>query len=122
MGALGLVAGALLCALAVAGGAFGAHALRGRLEPRDLELWETGARYLMYCGLALLVFGLAARQQARPGYTIAAQILLVGALVFSGTVAALALGAPRWLGAITPLGGLLIIVGFLVFAWAAWRV
>jgi len=118
---LGLVAGALLCAAAVAGGAFGAHALRGRLEPRALELWETAARYLMYAGLALLAFGLAERQLPRPGLRLGAQLLLAGALVFSATVGALALGAPRWLGAVTPLGGVLMIAAFLVFAWAVAR-
>ena len=61
------------------------------------------------------------RPWPRPGFDWAAGALLVGAAVFCGTVAGLALGGPRWLGAVTPLGGLLLIIGFVLFAWTAWR-
>lgn len=118
MGWLG--AGALGCALAVVLGAFGAHALRDRLDARALELWATAAQYLMYGSLGLLAIGLATRAGVagapRAGWALAA-----GTLVFSGTVAGLALGGPRWLGAVTPVGGTLMIAGFLLLAWAALR-
>lgn len=110
--------GALLGAVSVIAGAFGAHALAARLEPRALELWETAARYLMYGALAMVLVGLFGRQSAR-GVDGAGWCLLAGSLIFSGTVAVLALGGPRWLGAITPIGGTLLIAGFLIFAWAA---
>jgi uncharacterized membrane protein YgdD (TMEM256/DUF423 family) len=116
--------GALCCALAVAGGAFGAHALAARLDPRALQLWETAARYLMYGGLGQLAAGLLAPAAVRaggrrlPAASAAGASLLAGSLLFGGTVAALALGAPRWLGAVTPLGGLLLIAGFLLLALA----
>lgn len=113
--------GAICCAVAVMAGAFGAHGLASRLTPRGLELWETAARYLMYAGLGLVLLGLAATQSPRRGWDGAAGALLAGALIFSGTVGALALGAPRWLGAVTPVGGLLIIAGFLLFAGLALR-
>ena len=117
--------GALCAALAVAAGAFGAHALAARLDARALALWETAARYLMYGGLAQMALGLLLRGAPAPaaaGLGRAAGIcLLAGALVFGGTVAALALGGPRWLGAVTPLGGLGLIAGFLLLAAAAWR-
>lgn len=116
--------GALLGAISVTAGAFGAHALAARLEPRALELWETAARYLMYGALALVLVGLFARQgevRGAPGSDPAGWCLLLGSLIFSGTVAALALGGPRWLGAVTPIGGTLLIAGFLIFAWAALR-
>jgi uncharacterized membrane protein YgdD (TMEM256/DUF423 family) len=116
-----IAAGALCCALSIAAGAFGAHGLRSRLDADALALWETAARYLMYAGLGAALVGLAALYQARRGLDAAAVMLLAGGLVFSGTVAALALGGPRWLGAVTPLGGLLLILGFVVFALAAWR-
>lgn len=116
-----LAAGALWCALAVAAGAFGAHALAERLDVRSLALWETAARYLMYGGLGAILAGMAGLQWPRAGFDYAGLALLVGAAVFSGTVAAIALGAPRWLGAITPIGGLLMIAGFLAFAWTALR-
>jgi uncharacterized membrane protein YgdD (TMEM256/DUF423 family) len=113
--------GALGAALAVAAGAFGAHALAARLDAHALGLWETAARYLMYGALGILALGLAARQSPARGFGAAGWCLAAGTLVFSGTVGALALGGPRWLGAVTPLGGLLLIAGFLVFGWTALR-
>lgn len=111
--------GALLGAVSVIAGAFGAHALAARLEPRALELWETAARYLVYGALAMALVGLLGRQGVVRGVDGAGWCLLLGSLIFSGTVAALALGGPRWLGAVTPIGGTLLILGFLIFAWAA---
>jgi uncharacterized membrane protein YgdD (TMEM256/DUF423 family) len=111
--------GAVACALAVAAGAFGAHGLADRLGPRELQLWETAARYLMYGGLATILLGLLAAHGERRGIAAAGWCLLGGSLLFSGTVFGLALGGPRWLGAITPLGGSLLIAGFLIFAWSA---
>jgi uncharacterized membrane protein YgdD (TMEM256/DUF423 family) len=113
--------GAFGAALAVAAGAFGAHALAGRLDAHALSLWETAARYLMYGALGLLALGLAARPAPPRGLAAAGWCLLAGTLIFSGTVGALALGGPRWLGAVTPIGGLLLIAGFLLFGWAALR-
>jgi uncharacterized membrane protein YgdD (TMEM256/DUF423 family) len=110
---------AVLCAVAVGAGAFGAHALRERLDPRSLEVWETAARYLMYVGLALLAVAIARRQPTSlPAGSLqgAAWALFAGAVIFSGSLFCLALGGPRWLGAMTPLGGLSIIVGFALLA------
>src|SRR5437588_2449737 len=110
--------GAFAAALAVIAGAFGAHALADRLDAHHLTLWETAARYLMYGAFSLILLGLAARAAFRGnagntvgmgGYGAAGLCLALGTLIFSGTVASLALGGPRWLGAITPLGGLLMI-------------
>ncbi|MGB5999787.1 MAG: DUF423 domain-containing protein, partial [Thermoanaerobaculia bacterium] len=97
-----LFIGPLMCALAVGAGAFGAHGLAERLDERALALWETAARYAMYGGFGMTLLGIVGRTWPRPGFEGAAWSLLVGAVVFSGTVAALALGAPRWLGAVTP--------------------
>jgi uncharacterized membrane protein YgdD (TMEM256/DUF423 family) len=116
-----LFLGALGAALAVIAGAFGAHGLASRLEPRELQLWETAARYLMYGSFGLMLVGLFAGQGGRRGAGAAGWCLLAGTALFSGTVFGLALGGPRWLGAVTPLGGLLVIAGFLLFAWAAVR-
>lgn len=115
-----IAAGAFLAAVAIAAGAFGAHGLAGRLEPRALELWETAARYLVYAAFGLIAVGLAGDRLGR-GAAVAGWALAAGAVIFSGTVAALALGAPRWLGAVTPIGGVLLIAGFLVLAWSALR-
>ncbi len=113
--------GALWCALSVVAGAFGAHGLKTRLDIEALALWETAARYFMYAGFGIVLNGMAAWQQGRQGFDTAAVCLVAGSLIFSGTVAVLALGGPRWLGAVTPIGGLLMIVGFVVFGWTAWR-
>lgn len=114
--------GVWLCGVSVMLGAFGAHSLAERLSARGLELWETSARYLMYGGVGVALCGLAARVGRVPGqFRTAAAALLVGALVFAGTIAALALGAPDWLGAITPLGGALMIGGFALLGFRAWR-
>ena len=110
-----------MLAIAVAAGAFGAHALRSRLDVASLAVWETAVRYLALGGLGLLATGLAARTRPSRGWTLAGTCLSTGALVFSSTLATLALGGPRWLGMVTPLGGLLLIVGFLAMALAAAR-
>ncbi len=114
-------AGSVMLAAAVTAGALGAHLLQGRLDARSLALWETAVRYLVVGGLGLLVAGLAAGSSARVDWLLARVGLLVGAVVFSGSLAGLALGGPRWLGAITPAGGLLLIGGFVAMAVAAAR-
>lgn len=109
------VTGALLAALGVALGAFGAHALRGLLDPAALANFETGVRYQMYAALALLALG------TRPAGSRAPALLLAGAVIFSGSLYLLVLTGQRWLGAVTPLGGVLLIAGFLVAALDARR-
>jgi uncharacterized membrane protein YgdD (TMEM256/DUF423 family) len=116
-----LFVGPVVCALSVLAGAFGAHGLKERLDPHGLELWETAARYFMYSGLGLTLVGLVASQWPRPGFDWAGWTLFIGSLIFCDTVAWLALGGPRWLGAVTPLGGILMVVGFFLFAWTAFR-
>jgi len=75
----------------------------------------------MYAGLGVVATGVVALREPARGFAVASWLLLLGGLVFSGTVAALALGGPRWLGAVTPLGGLALILGFLLFGFTAWR-
>lgn len=110
-----LVSGLLLAALGVALGAFGAHALKTRLEPAMLANFETGVRYQMYAALALIALGPLSRG-TQPQLRRAPALLLAGAVIFSGTLYVLALTGQRWLGAITPIGGALLIAGFLVAA------
>ena len=109
--------GAVNAALAVAAGAFATHGLRARLEPRALEIFETGARYHMYHALAMILAGvLATRGAATAGW-----IFQAGIVVFSGSLYALAVTDLKWLGAITPVGGLAFLVGWAWLAWSAWR-
>jgi uncharacterized membrane protein YgdD (TMEM256/DUF423 family) len=101
-----VTAGALLAGVGVALGAFGAHALKARLSPEALAIFETGVRYQMYAGLGTLALS------ALPGQRRAPQLLVAGAVIFSGSLYLLAAGSPRWLGAVTPIGGALMIAGF----------
>lgn len=98
--------------LAVAFGAFGAHALKARLTPDDLAIFETGVKYQMYHALALLALGFVTSRLEAPALKVAGFAFLAGILIFSGTLYAMALGAPRILGAVTPLGGLALIAGW----------
>ena len=91
--------------VAVAAGAFGAHGLRARLTPDLLAVFETGARYQMYHALALLAVAWAVTRWPNPWPVRAGWLFLVGTLLFSGSLYALALTGVRWLGAVTPLGG-----------------
>ena len=113
--------GALIGALGVAAGAFGAHALEARLAPDRLELFELAARYQMIHALALLTAAWAAQRWPSGMTNAAGWMLLGGVLIFCGTIYALAFGAPRILGAVTPIGGLSLIIGWLLLAVAAIR-
>jgi uncharacterized membrane protein YgdD (TMEM256/DUF423 family) len=106
-----LAAGALGF-LGVALGAFGAHALSERLEPRDLDIFETAVRYQMYHALALLALALVLDRWSGTLGTWAGWSFLVGILVFSGSLYVLVLTGQRWLGAVTPLGGVALLVGW----------
>jgi uncharacterized membrane protein YgdD (TMEM256/DUF423 family) len=116
-----LVLGSLSACLSVAAGAFGAHALKGAFSPEALVTWETAARYQMYHALAMLAVGLAAQALRTTSLRVAGLLFLVGTLVFSGSLYALVLTGERWLGAITPIGGLTLMAGWLAFAWAVIR-
>lgn len=116
-----LVLGALNSALAVMLGAFGAHGLKVRVDASLLEVWGTASQYHLYHALALLVVGLLARQLGASGLLVAGWILFAGMLIFSGSLYVLVLSGQKWLGAITPLGGLTLIVGWLWLAWSLLR-
>jgi uncharacterized membrane protein YgdD (TMEM256/DUF423 family) len=113
--------GALSALLAVAAGAFGAHALRDRLSPDMLAVFETGARYQMYHALALLAVAWAVARWPGSAAVAAGWLFVAGTLVFCGSLYLLTLTGQRWLGAITPLGGLAFIAGWAALAWAALR-
>jgi len=112
--------GALSALIAVALGAFAAHGLKARLSPELLAVFETGVRYQMYHALALLAVAWACGRWPGPAVVFAGWLFVVGTLIFSGSLYLLSVGAPRWLGAITPVGGLAFIGGWLALAWAAW--
>jgi uncharacterized membrane protein YgdD (TMEM256/DUF423 family) len=106
--------------VSVAAGAFGAHALKSRLPPEMLTVFETGARYQMFHALALGLIGLVAlARPATPHLDAAGWSMLVGILLFSGSLYALALSGIRPLGAITPFGGVAFLAGWTLIALAA---
>jgi uncharacterized membrane protein YgdD (TMEM256/DUF423 family) len=115
------VAGALSAALAVAAGALGAHALRGRLAPELLAAFETGVRYQLYHALALWLVAWALTRWPRPAVRAAGWLFVAGTAVFSGSLYLLALTGARALGALTPLGGLAFLAGWVVLAAGVWR-
>ena len=114
--ALGAVSGFI----SVAAGAYGAHALRSRLTPEYLGVFETAARYQMYHALALLAVAWAITRGSGSTAQWAGWLFVVGTVLFSGSLYALALTGTRWLGAITPLGGAAFLAGWLCLA-LSWK-
>ena len=114
------VAGALI-ALATVLGAFGAHALKAHLSPDKLAVYETAVRYHFIHALGLLVIGVLLRSADGELLRWSATLVLVGIILFSGSLYLLTFGAPRLLGVVTPLGGLALIGGWGLFAVTMWR-
>lgn len=117
-----LLIGALSGFIAVGLGAFAAHGLRDRLEPALLAAFQTGVQYQMYHALVLI--GLAALLKnfsAQAWLQASGWLFVAGIVLFSGSLYGLALGGPRWLGPITPLGGLMFLLGWLALVAAAFR-
>lgn len=111
-----MATGALLVAIGIGIGAMGSHALRGVLEPRQLESLQTAVQYQLFNALALLLLGVLMRTGA-PALQLPAWGLLAGILCFSGGIYLMLAGAPRALGLITPVGGVLLIGAWLALAW-----
>lgn len=110
-------AGAVLAGLGVVFGAFGAHALKASLSPKMLNTFETGVRYQMCHGLGLLALAWAVSHWPERRLVPAAWLLLVGTVVFSGSLYLLVLTGARWFGAITPFGGVTLIAGWALVVW-----
>ena len=124
MDRLFITIGALSGFVAVGAGAFGAHALRDRLSAAMLDTFQTGAQYQMYHALALVGVGiLLARfsSEGSPWLSAAGWLFVAGTVLFSGSLYLLALTDTRWLGAITPLGGVAFLLGWLALAIGIWR-
>jgi uncharacterized membrane protein YgdD (TMEM256/DUF423 family) len=116
-----LVAAALTGAAAVVLGAFGAHALRDSLDERALATWHTAVDYQFWHTLAVFATGLWMRTASSSVLRVASIAFCVGIVLFCGSLYLLALGAPRGFGAVTPLGGVAFIAGWLALALHAWR-
>ncbi|WP_323017238.1 DUF423 domain-containing protein [Castellaniella sp.] len=116
-----ILCGALVLALGVATGAFGAHGLRRLVAPELLETWRTAAHYQVVHGLGLLLIAALWSRLAPAPAAWAGGLMLAGMLIFSLSLYALVLTGIRTLGAVTPIGGLLLILSWLALALAAWR-
>lgn len=112
-----MLLGAGFAFLAVTFGAFGSHSLKAVLTQDMLAVFETGVRYQMYHALALLAVGWAAHQYPQASFPLAGWLFTAGIVLFSGSLYVLTLSGERWLGAVTPLGGLCFLAGWGVFAW-----
>jgi uncharacterized membrane protein YgdD (TMEM256/DUF423 family) len=114
--------GSLFGALSVALGAFGAHALRGRIEESMLANYQTGVTYMFFHALALFVVVMALTRWPQSNLpSIAGWLFVAGIVFFSGSLFLMAFTGARWLGAVTPIGGVAFIAGWGLLAWTAWR-
>ena len=119
---LAVTLAALLLFAAVGLGAFGAHALKSRLAPDMQAIWQTAVQYHAWHALGLLAVGLFTMLRPdAPRASLAAWLFVAGIVLFSGSLYALALSGVRGFGAVTPLGGVAFLGGWLAFAWATWR-
>lgn len=117
-----LVTGGLLMALGIVLGAVGTHAMRARLTPDDLGVFETAVRYHIYNALGLLIIGTVALAATPPLLRWSAGLIVLGIVLFSGALYAASLGAPRIIHMLPPFGGMALIAGWILFAVAIWRV
>lgn len=115
-----LVAGAVLMALGVMLGAFGAHVLQGQLDPRRLASFQTGVQYHMLHAVGLLAVGLVAGiTGVSAPLRWSARLMLAGIAFFSGSIYLMTAGAPRWLGMVAPVGGVSFMAAWTLLAWHA---
>ena len=112
-----LIIGSVFAALSVLLGAFGAHALKNRLSIEDLAIFEIAVRYQMYHALGLLFIGVASFHLTEKLVSIPAYFMTFGIIIFSGSLLLLVFTNLRWFGAITPIGGFCLIIGWLLLAY-----
>lgn len=118
-----IAAGAFLMLLAVAFGAFGAHALKPHLSTDMLAIWHTAVLYQMVHALGCIACGILMSRdsQRTKSIALAGTCMLIGILIFSGSLYLLALTGLHWLGAITPIGGVAFLAAWGILGWAVWR-
>ena len=119
MDRLFFILGAVSAAISVGTGAFGAHGLKARVAPEMLAIWETASRYQMYHAFGLIVTGWMASRWPSGASNAAGWLFVAGTVIFSGSLYVMTLTGIRWLGAITPIGGVAFIAAWIVLAWAA---
>ncbi|MDH4097417.1 MAG: DUF423 domain-containing protein [Nitrospira sp.] len=113
--------GCVLAGVGVAAGAFGAHMLKTILEPPMLAAYDTATRYQMYHAFGMVLVGIAMRVYGDRRLAIAGWLFATGIMLFCGSLYGIALAGLKWLGPITPLGGLTFIIGWGIFGWRVWQ-
>ena len=113
--------GAAGMALAVVLGAFGAHGLKSRVTPDQLGVWHTAVQYHLVHALGLFVVAALCHVSSAAGVRLAGWMMVAGVVLFSGSLYGLVISGARWLGPITPLGGIAFVIAWLLLAWSAWR-
>ena len=116
-----LITGAILAALAVLIGAFGAHGLKAKVSHEDLEIFNTGVSYHMFHALAIILMGVMGFNLPHYIISIPAYFMVTGVVIFSGSLYLLVITNLRWLGAITPIGGLCFIIGWFLFVYKVYQ-
>ena len=116
-----LALGSILAGTAVAAGAFGAHMLKGMLDTSMLAVYDTATRYQMYHALALCIVSRAIARKPESGLEIVGWLFCIGTLIFCGSLYALSVTGFKWFGAVTPLGGVAFIAGWVVLTVRVWQ-
>ena len=116
-----MVLGAVFAGSGVAAGAFGAHALKGILDAPSLQVFDTATRYQMYHAFGLCIVSWAIDRYPEQRLAQIGWLFAFGILLFSGSLYAVSLVGIRWLGAVTPIGGLAFLAGWLLLGWRIWR-
>lgn len=116
-----LVIGTVFAGSAVAAGAFGAHALKGILDAPSLQVFDTATRYQMYHALGLCIVSWAIDRYPEQRLEQTGWLFTLGILLFSGSLYVVSLAGISWMGAVTPIGGLAFLAGWLLFGWRSWR-
>jgi uncharacterized membrane protein YgdD (TMEM256/DUF423 family) len=116
-----LMLGTILAGCGVAAGAFGAHALKEILDTPMLQVFETATRYVMYHAFGLCIVSWAIDRYPGQGLEKSGWLFILGIFLFSGSLYLVSLAGIRWVGAVTPIGGLAFMAGWILFAWGVWR-
>ena len=116
-----LVVGSAFAAFSVLFGAFGAHILKSRLSAEDLTIFETAVRYQMYHALGIMIMAVTGFYIPDNLISLPSYFMIFGTIIFSGTLYLIVFTNLRWMGAITPIGGLCLILGWLIFAYNIYR-
>jgi len=116
-----LVLGTILAGSGVAAGAFGAHALKEILDASMLQVFETATRYVMYHAFGLCIVSWAIDRYPAQRLEKSGWLFLLGILLFSGSLYVVSLAGIRWVGAVTPIGGLAFMAGWILLGWGVWR-